>query len=97
MAYDILYIADLVDFQILGAYSSILAINHVTLCEINIDISYFPLIVMVKAVCSDYGFDCDFICEGELDTVIDNFGKHCTEEHGIEYEKETLTKYLINK
>jgi predicted small metal-binding protein len=97
VAYDILYIADLVDFQILGVYSSILAINHVTLCEINIDISYFPLIVMVKAVCSDYGFDCDFICEGELDTVIDNFGKHCTEEHGIEYEKETLTKYLINK
>ena len=52
---------------------------------------------MVKAVCSDYGFDCDFICEGELDTVIDNFGKHCTEEHGIEYGKETLTKFLLNK
>ena len=97
MAYDILYIADLVDFQILVVYSSILAIRCVILCEINIDISYFPLIVMVKAVCSDYGFSCDFVCEGELDTVIDNFGKHCTEEHGIEYEKETLTKYLINK
>ena len=52
---------------------------------------------MVKAVCSDYGFDCDFICEGDLDAVIDNFGKHCTEEHGIEYEKETLTKFLLNK
>ena len=52
---------------------------------------------MVKAICGDYGFDCDFICEGELDTVIDNFGKHCTEKHGIEYENETLTKYLINK
>ena len=88
---------DLVDFQILGAYSSILAINHVILCKINIDITYFPLIGMVKAVCSDYGFDCDFVSEGELDAVIDDFGKHCTEEHGIEYEKETLTKFLLNK
>ena len=52
---------------------------------------------MVKAVCSDYGFDCDFVCEGDLDTVIDNFAKHCTEEHGIEYEEETLTKFLLNK
>ena len=87
----------LVDFQILGAYSSILAINHVILCKINIDIHQFPLIGMVKAVCSDYGFDCDFVCEGELDAVIDDFGKHCTEEHGIEYENETLTKFLLNK
>jgi len=38
VAYEIFYIADLVDFQILGVYSSILAINHVTLCKINIDI-----------------------------------------------------------
>jgi len=52
---------------------------------------------MVKAVCSDYGFDCDFVCEGDLDTVIVDFGKHCAEEHGIEYEEETLTKFLLNK
>ena len=97
MAYDILYIADLVDFQILGVYSSILAINHVILCKINIDIQLFQLIGMVKAVCSDYGFDCGFVCEGDLDTVIDDFVKHCTEEHGIEYGKETLTKFLLNK
>ena len=88
---------DLVDCQILGVRSSILAINHVTLCKINIDIQLFHTDWMVKAVCSDYGFDCDFVCEGELDAVIDDFGKHCTEEHGIEYEKETLTKFLLNK
>ena len=88
---------DLVDFQILGAYSSILAINYNTIYNINIDISCFPLIRMVKAVCSDYGFDCDFACEGDLDAVIDDFGKHCTDEHGIEYQKETLTKFLLNK
>ena len=52
---------------------------------------------MVKAVCNDYGFDCDFTCEGELESVIDQFGKHCTEEHGIEYQPATLTKFLLNK
>ena len=40
---------------------------------------------MVKAICRDYGFNCEFISEGDLDTVIDEFGKHCTEKHGIEY------------
>jgi|TARA_B100000953_G_scaffold282427_1_gene260598 predicted small metal-binding protein len=52
---------------------------------------------MVKAVCSDYGFDCNFVSEGDLDTVTDSFGKHCAEIHGIEYERETLTKFLLNK
>ena len=52
---------------------------------------------MVKAVCKDYGFDCDFTCDGELDSVIDEFGKHCTDEHGIEYQQATLTKFLLNK
>ena len=97
MACDIFYTMDLVDFQILGVCSSILAINYVILCKINIDIHLFSTDWMVKAVCSDYGFDCDFVCEGELDAVIDDFGKHCTEKHGIEYENETLTKFLLNK
>jgi|TARA_B110000014_G_C19833247_1_gene432105 predicted small metal-binding protein len=52
---------------------------------------------MVKAVCRDYGFNCDFICDGDLDAVVTNFGKHCTQEHGIEYRRETLMKYLLNK
>ena len=38
-----------------------------------------------------------FICEGDLDTVTNDFGKHCTEEHGIEYQKETITKFMLNK
>ena len=52
---------------------------------------------VVKTVCSDYGFACEFVCEGDLDTVTDDFGKHCTEEHGIEYQKETIIKFLLNK
>ena len=52
---------------------------------------------MVKAVCRDYGFNCDFTCEDDLDTVVNKFAEDCTQEHGIEYQKETLTKFLINK
>jgi len=52
---------------------------------------------MVKVVCQDYGFDCDFVCEGDLDSVTADFGKHCTEVHGIEYQPETITKFLLNK
>jgi len=52
---------------------------------------------MVKAVCRDYGFDCDFTCEGDLDTVTDGFGKHCTEEHGIEYQKETIINNCLQR
>tara|TARA_B100001105_G_C22089082_1_gene314215 strand:+ start:353 stop:511 length:159 start_codon:yes stop_codon:yes gene_type:complete len=52
---------------------------------------------MVKAICRDYGFDCDFTSDGDLDVVVTDFGKHCTEKHGIEYQRETLTKYLLNK
>ena len=52
---------------------------------------------MVKAICKNYGFDCAFVCDGDLDSVIDKFGKHCTETHGIEYQPETLTKFLLNQ
>ena len=52
---------------------------------------------MIQAVCRDYGFDCDYIIEGDIETVIDEFGKHTAEEHGIDYQKETLMKLLLNK
>ena len=52
---------------------------------------------MVKAICRDYGFNCDFTCDGDLDSVVTNFGKHWSQEHGIEYQRETLMKYLLNK
>ena len=51
---------------------------------------------MVKAECKDYGYDCDFIVEGEIDDVVEKFGKHTMEKHGIEYSEETLTKFMLN-
>ena len=52
---------------------------------------------MVKAECKDYGYDCDFVAEGEMDDVVQKFGKHTEKEHGIEYSAETLTKFILGK
>ena len=51
---------------------------------------------MVRAICRDYGFNCDFTVEGDMDMVVQEFGKHTTEKHGIEYSEETLTKFMLN-
>ena len=43
---------------------------------------------MVRAVCRDYGFDCDYLIEGSMEKVVQEFGKHTTEK--------TLTKFMLN-
>ena len=53
--------------------------------------------IMVKAVCRDYGYDCDYSVEGDIEKGAEEFGKHTSEIHGIEYSKETLTKFMLNK
>ena len=52
---------------------------------------------MVKLSCSDYGFDCDFMLEGEPSEIIEKFAKHTLDEHGIEYSKEALMQFIIRK
>ena len=53
---------------------------------------------MVKFVCRDYGFDCDFSAEADdIAKVIVEFSKHSTEEHGIEYSKEALMQFILRK
>ena len=52
---------------------------------------------MAKLRCSDYGFECDFQAEGEMEVVIQEFGKHTSEEHGIEYSKEALMQFILRK
>lgn len=54
--------------------------------------------VMAKLVCSDYGFECNFVAKGdEIENVIETFGKHTEEEHGIAYQKEVLQQFLLRK
>ena len=52
---------------------------------------------MAKLKCSDYGFECEFTSEGEIENVIAEFGKHTLEEHGIEYSKEALMQFILRK
>ena len=53
---------------------------------------------MAKLVCNDYGFDCDFVAEGdEIENVLKIFGEHTEEEHGIAYQKEVLQQFLLRK
>jgi predicted small metal-binding protein len=50
---------------------------------------------MVKLVCRDYGFECDFVAESEdVSDIIEKFGNHTSKEHGIEYSKEALMKFI---
>ena len=52
---------------------------------------------MAKLKCSDYGFECDFVSEGEIEQVIDEFRNHTEEEHGIDYSKEAVMQFLLRK
>ena len=52
---------------------------------------------MAKLRCSDYGFECDFVSEGEMEDVIVEFGKHTEEEHGIDYSKEALMQFILRQ
>ena len=52
---------------------------------------------MAKLKCNDYGFECDFVAEGEMESVIEDFRKHTDEEHGIDYSKEAVMQFLLRK
>ena len=43
------------------------------------------------------GFEDDYEVEGEIETVIEQFGNHMLEEHGIEYSKEALMQIIFRK
>jgi len=52
---------------------------------------------MVKLQCNDYGFKCDFIVEGETENILEEFGRHSDEVHGINYSKESLMQFILRK
>ncbi len=62
---------------------------------------YYPHIhieSMPRLRCSDYGFECNFVAEGtDAGKVIEEYGKHSTEEHGIEYSKESLMQFILRQ
>jgi len=52
---------------------------------------------LVKLRCSDYGFECNFVVEGEVESILEDFGKHTDEVHGIDYSKESLMQFILRK
>jgi predicted small metal-binding protein len=53
---------------------------------------------MPKLRCSDYGFECDYVAESpEAAQVIEDYGKHSEEVHGIEYSKESLMQFILRQ
>jgi len=53
---------------------------------------------MAKLCCVDYGFECNFAAESsDTSTMIEQFAKHTSDEHGIEYSKEALMQFMLRK
>ena len=52
---------------------------------------------MVKMICIDYGFECDFVIEVNSQDSLEQFGMHMAQIHGIEYQKESLMTMLTSK
>jgi len=53
--------------------------------------------ILAKLNCNDYGFECDFMVEGDMENVIEQFGLHTEEIHGIDYSKEALMQIIMRK
>ncbi|MGI0011442.1 MAG: DUF1059 domain-containing protein [Nitrosopumilaceae archaeon] len=51
---------------------------------------------MTKLICRDHGIECDFVVEGEeIQELIEEFGKHTFEKHGVQYSKEEVLHRFI--
>ena len=52
---------------------------------------------LAKLTCMDYGFECNFFAEGDIEDVIDKFRHHTEDEHGIDYSKEAIMQVILRK
>ncbi|MDH5430545.1 MAG: DUF1059 domain-containing protein [Nitrosopumilus sp.] len=52
----------------------------------------------LKLRCDDYGFECEFILDGEKTVgLIEELRNHFEEEHGIDYTIEAVTQMIQNR
>ena len=52
----------------------------------------------IRLACRDYGFECDFVAEGEGGPkLVQQLRTHFDSEHGIDYDTEFLLQMVINK
>ncbi len=53
---------------------------------------------MTKLCCVDYGFECAVTAESDdASKMIEDFAKHTSDQHGIEYSKEVLMQFMLRK
>ena len=52
---------------------------------------------MVDLRCNDYGFECNYISEGNVEKVVFEYWDHMKKEHGIEYDTETIANSIKKK
>ena len=51
-----------------------------------------------KLVCADYGFECEFVLQGEKSlSMIKKLREHFEKEHGIDYSVDAIIQMLVNK
>jgi predicted small metal-binding protein len=52
----------------------------------------------IKLVCSDYGFECDFVLDGRKSiSLLKKLRDHFEEEHGIDYPVDAIIQMVVNK
>ena len=52
---------------------------------------------MVNLRCNDYGYECEYVSEGEIEKVVNDFQEHMNDEHGIDYSKEVILDFVKRK
>ncbi len=52
---------------------------------------------MTALACIDYGFECDFVTQGDVEKIVEEFRVHMEEEHGIGYSAEAIMQFVMRK
>ena len=52
---------------------------------------------MTNLRCQDYGYKCDYIVEGETNSVINGYKEHMNDVHGIDYSTESVLQFVKRK
>ena len=47
--------------------------------------------------CQDYGYTCDYVSEGAIDKIVNDYKDHMNQVHGIDYSKESIMLFIKRK
>jgi len=55
------------------------------------------LVLVISLRCQDYGYECEYVTDGEIDKVVDEYKEHMNDVHGIEYSRESVLLFVKRK